>query len=324
MKLGNVTGDIYDRSVAKRLDGKREGICSGAGYGEDCAIFSCEGKKTVAAMSHTAYAGADCGAYAVFAAANQAAARGVEKPDGILLRILLPAGEEEGTLRRLVEDADRAAWRLGTALADVKVSVMPAVNAPVVSALATGCAGFYHDGEKGTAGLQVVMTKWAGLEGSALLASRYRERLCRRYPSDLIAEAAGFDSFLSVAKEAAVAGEFCGHWMCAAAEGGIFHALWTLAECAGTGLEVDLKKIPVRQETVEICNALDCNPYELLSNGSLLCLTEHGEDLLRALERMRILAAVIGRTTPSGDRLVINGEERRFLEPAKPDAFYGF
>lgn len=36
-------------------------------------------------------------------------------------------------------------------------------------------------------------------------------------------------------------------------EGGIFGALWEMAEASGVGLEIDLKKIPVRQETIEIC-----------------------------------------------------------------------
>lgn len=84
-----------------------------------------------------------------------------------------------------------------------------------------------------------------------------------------------------------------------------------------------MKRIPIRQETVEICNELDCNPYELLSNGSLLCLTDRGDVLLEALKQKGIFAAIIGRTTWTKDRVVINGEERRFLEPAKPDAFYG-
>ena len=34
-------------------------------------------------------------------------------------------------------------------------------------------------------------------------------------------------------------------------EGGIFGALWEMAEASGVGLEIDVKKIPIRQETVE-------------------------------------------------------------------------
>ena len=95
-----------------------------------------------------------------------------------------------------------------------------------------------------------------------------------------------------------------------------------MAESSGVGLEIDLKKLPIRQETVEICNFLDWNPYELISGGSLLIAAENGADLVRKLEAEKIPAAVVGRTTRGKDRIVKNGEEKRFLEPAKPDELY--
>ena len=73
---------------------------------------------------------------------------------------------------------------------------------------------------------------------------------------------------------------------------------------------------------MEICNTLDINPYELLSNGSLLCLSSRGEELVRCLAEEGIFAAVIGSAVPGNDRVVRNGEETRFLEPAGEDEMY--
>ena len=39
---------------------------------------------------------------------------------------------------------------------------------------------------------------------------------------------------------------------------------------SGVGLDIDLKKIPIRQETVEVCEALGLNPYILMSSGSMM------------------------------------------------------
>lgn len=361
MKLGNVTGDIYDRSIHKKLNSRGEKKVSGAAYGEDCAIFSMgqadaawekgclmpEDVHVVTAQAQTVYTGRDCGKYAVYAAANQAAAFGAARVAGVLLHILLPADAKEPSLRRAVEQAQEAAEDLKTVIADVKASVTPAVREICVTAAAVGCACCAWEmpgcaaaaAERAAVGgaarekaealrrtakadAQIVMTKWAGLEGSAILASRFPEKLRERYPSCLIEEAASFDRFLSIIPEAAAAGKSGGSVLCAAAEGGIFRALWTLAECAGVGLEIDLKKIPIRQETVEICNYLDLNPYELMANGSLLCLTEHANALADKLHRMQIPAAVIGSAAANRDRVIINGEERRFLEPAKADEIY--
>ena len=49
-----------------------------------------------------------------------------------------------------------------------------------------------------------------------------------------------------------------------------------MGQCSGVGLEIDLKKIPIRQETIEICEFFDLNPYKLLSGGSLLLAAADG------------------------------------------------
>ena len=48
-------------------------------------------------------------------------------------------------------------------------------------------------------------------------------------------------------------------------EGGILSGLWKMAEASGVGLDVDLRKIPIRQETIEVCERLDVDPYKLES-----------------------------------------------------------
>lgn len=339
MKTGNVTGNVYERSIHKKLNSDIKKNGKGAAHGEDCAFFSFHqnenGTAAALAQTQTAYTGENCAKYAVCAAVNQAAAAGVRQPAGVIIRILLPASAAEQTLQHLVEEAQRMAEWLGTVLADVKASVTAAVNCPVVTAAAVGSVLGLPDAENGEGtqsggfsgkifqeGSQIVMTKWAGLEGSAVLAECCRKRLRERYPSGLIDEAAGFERYLSVLEEAAAAVKSGAGMLCAVAEGGVFRALWTLAQRAGTGLEIDIKKIPIRQETVEICNFLDINPYELAGNGSLLCVTNQGEALAGALQGQGIPAAVIGTLTKGNDRVIRNGEERRYLEPAKEDEIY--
>ena len=105
-------------------------------------------------------------------------------------------------------------------------------------------------------------------------------------------------------------------------EGGIFGALWEIAEASGVGLEIDLKKIPLKQETVEICEFFGINPYELISSGSMLMAAEDGNGLVMELEKAGIPAVVIGKATDSNDRVLLNEDERRFLEPPKTDELY--
>lgn len=329
MKTGNVTGNVYERSVRRKLKKENKWI-RGAAHGEDCAFFECGGGMVLSQGS--VYTGADTAGYAVYSAVNRAAAdaAGKEEQRSVQVQILLPVSQEEQTLQRMVCDIRDAAEKSGAAPADVKACVTAAVSVPVTTASAVipaaapaGQAAGKETARKAFfAGSQIVMTKWAGIEGTARLTSRCRQQLLKRYPAHFLDEAEAFDRYLSIVPEAAVARESGVGAVCAAGEGGIFHALWTLAERTGTGLEVFLKKIPIRQETVEVCNMLDVNPYELAANGSLLCAAREGEALAEKLRREGIPAEVIGFLTGENDRVIINGEERRFLEPAKEDAIY--
>ena len=105
-------------------------------------------------------------------------------------------------------------------------------------------------------------------------------------------------------------------------EGGIFGALWEMAEASGVGLSIDLKSIPVRQETIEICEFFGINPYQLISSGCMLMAADDGNALVRELKKEGIPATVIGKALDGKDRVLENGDERRFLEPPKTDELY--
>ncbi len=105
-------------------------------------------------------------------------------------------------------------------------------------------------------------------------------------------------------------------------EGGIYAALWKMAQESGVGLEIQLRQIPIRQETVEVCEFLNINPYQLLSGGCLLIGTYHAEDVLRRLEQVEIPAVRIGRATDGNDRVLLDEGQVRYLERPQPDSFF--
>jgi len=154
------------------------------------------------------------------------------------------------------------------------------------------------------------------------LAREREEELCNRYAQPFIDIAKTFGQMMSIIPEAAVAAKSGAGAMHDVSEGGVFGALWELAESAGVGLEIDLKKIPIRQETIEICEYFDLNPYKILSGGCLLIATEDGNGLVMELEKANIPAVVIGKATEGRDRVLINEDERRFLETTQTDELY--
>ena len=95
--------------------------------------------------------------------------------------------------------------------------------------------------------------KWIGIEGTAILAKEKEAALRERYSQPFIDKAKELDRYISVLSEAATAVKSGVAAMHDVTEGGIFGALWEIAEASGVGLEIDLKKIPLKRETVEIC-----------------------------------------------------------------------
>lgn len=312
------------RSVLKYIKTHREEVVSGAALGEDCAVLSFgEGFETVLSTAPVTAPAEQISSYAVPAALNNVAAAGAE-PVGVLLSVLLPEEAEESALQLLMEQAEEVCCACGVQILGGHTEVTPVVDRPVMTVTGVGKREAARAGSlRGIREEQdIVVSKWIGLEGTVRLASEYRQQLCTRYPVRMIDEAAAYDRYLSVIPEAATAVKsgVCG--MHDVSRGGIFGALWELAQRAGVGLEIDLKKIPVKQETIEICEFFGLNPYELLSGGCLLMVTENGQALVDILARQDIPAAVIGRTTAGRDRVICNDDEKRYLDRPKTDQIY--
>lgn len=323
MRLGKISENVLKRSILKQIKTKRNEVLNGAGVGEDCAVFSFSQENCTVSMNPILYGKSGIPAYAVIKAANNLAAGGAE-PVGVMLTALLPANILETDIKKMAAEAEEACAMLGIQLAGGHTEISDAVSRPVFIAAGIGTTGkgtgIYTKGAK--PGQDIVITKWIGLEGTAIIAREKKEELLTKYPKHLIEEAESFDKYLSILPEAAAAVQAGAFAMHDVSEGGIFGALWELAERSGVGLEVDFKSLPVKQETIEVCEFFDLNPYGLVSGGSLLIVTDHGWDLVRDLGEKGIHAAVAGKITANRDRVVIKDGERRFLELPGMDEIY--
>ena len=325
MRPGKLSDSILKRTVLKQIKKNRKEVLCGAGIGEDCAIFACEGSNLVSAVGTFAVPARQDMIRAVYKEVNNLATAGAE-PIAVTLAITLPERASEEKLKKLMDGAAQAAGELKIQIAGGHTTVSKYVSEKLVTVTAYGKVpadkAYITKGAK--PGQDLVMTKWIGLEGTAILANKKREDLLTRYPEYLVEEAASFDKYLSIIPEAATAIKSGVCVMHDASEGGILATLWELAESSGVGLQIDMKKLPIRQETVEVCEFCDVNPYELLSGGCLVMTAEDGNSLVLALQEQGIPAVVVGKITDSNDRLIFNGEEKRFLDKPAADEVYKY
>ena len=148
------------------------------------------------------------------------------------------------------------------------------------------------------------------------------EELSKRFVPTFLNQIKSLESEIFSERAISMAFEHGASAMQQITSGGILATLWEMAEAAGVGLDIDLKKIPIRQETVESCEFFDINPYKLLSGGSLLLAAADGNQMVRELEQAGIASTIIGKTTDGNDRVLRQMEERRFLETAQTDELY--
>lgn len=355
MRIGKVKESILKRSVLRQLHNHSEQ--GSPASGEDAGVlfipefmpeFTQEfSKKNGVAMAVNPVEGWTFAAKrAVYGAVNSMLAAGAA-PKAISLSILMPEEAEEKQLKALMKEIDSLCMQENILVLSGHTAVSPYVSTLILSVTAMGSITENRkditankesilvskesiaDSKGNTkqiavvnADLDLVVAGTVGREGAAMLAAEYAKRLEERYaPSYIEAAKHLFDdgSMTAVAdilqeKEAVSVHDV--------REGGIFAALWEMAAAANVGLSVDLKEIPIKQHTIEVCEYFNLNPYMLRSGGTLLLACANGARIVEQLQKAGVAAAVIGQTTSGNDRLIRYDDEARFLEPPKMDEYY--
>lgn len=324
LSVGKIPESVLKRAVVGKISVCRPEVLVGSGVGEDCAVLS-PGEDEVYVFSTDPITAAEknTGALAVLITANDLASAGAE-PVGLLLTVLLPKGSTDEVLLALMEEVTAECAARNIQIVGGHTEVTDVVTKPLLSV--TGIGKCRRDRVITTGGaepdMDLIVTKAMALEGTSIIASEHREELLTRLPADLVDRAAAFLSEISVVEDgltAAAAGAAAMHDV---TEGGIYGALWEMAEASGVGIDCRLEKIPIRQETVEICEFYGIDPYRLISSGSMLIAAKDGNGVVAALKKKGIAASCIGRTTAGKDRIIRYGENTRFLTPPDIDELH--
>lgn len=310
--------------MIKKLSLRRPEVILGSAVGEDCGVVELlEDEQFVMSTDPITGTATEIGELSVSITVNDLASAGAT-PIGLLITALLPPGTTEEELSAIMSQVSRACKREQVAVIGGHTEVTPVVNQPVLSVTGVGKCKKGRVISTGGArpGMELVATKWIALEGT-LIITREKEKELRRALSDSIVDRIlGFSKLLSVRREGELGASLGVAAMHDVTEGGIYGALWEMAEASGVGVEVDISRIPIRQETIEVCEYFDIDPYKLISSGCMLVATTDGEAYVRGLHDMGLEGSIIGRVTEGRDRVIITGGVRRFLTPPESDEFH--
>ncbi|MFW6385007.1 MAG: AIR synthase-related protein, partial [Halodesulfurarchaeum sp.] len=297
-------------------------------YGEDAAAIEVPGGTLVVSSDPISLAVDRIGTLGVSVACNDVAASGAD-PEWLTSVVFLPGSEDAVVhLDTITEQMDAAAESVGVSIVGGHSEYNPSLDRPLLSVTCMGMADRFVSSGGARPGDRIVLANAAGIEGTAILASDFREDLLRAgVDTDLLDRAVGFYDEIAIIEEAAAVRELATA-MHDPTEGGLVDGLLELAAASGVGLTIDSSAIPVRDETTEICGALDVDPLRIFGSGALLATVQES-DVASAIESLRsigIRSAVIGsvvestepvvrideteQTTPSRDNLYRLWDER--------------
>jgi len=268
------------------------------------------------------------GAHAVHVNANDIAVAGAV-PVWFLCTILVPPGTNESELRGIMKEVNKEARKLAITVIGGHTEATYDLRHPIIAGFMVGesKSGTYLTAEGAHEGDTLLMTKTAGIEGTAVLAADHSRLLKQKGVDDrTIGRALRFSNRISVVREAVIASKTKGVTaMHDPTEGGVLNGLWELAEASGRGIIVESDKIPVAPETRTISEALNLDPLKLLGSGSLVIAVAapRKDAVLERLNENRIRATEIGRLTRnSKGRLVNHGSIQRRLTVVNRDELY--
>lgn len=323
MRAGKVTQTVYRRSILKQLHIEEESLLTMPSQEESCyGIRTEDGWQTLVANVSLYGNEKDLCVFAMAKAANDLAAKGA-KVKSFSIQILLPEFAYESRLKMMIALAEEAAQKEHLQIIEANAQSVPAIRTTIVHVTALGIAkeDAVMQCHKAKPGQDIVLLKWIGLEGVLRVEREKQEELKKRFiPAFINKVEAEKDKLFSVTalETAAAVGVSAMHQI---GDGGILAALWELAESAGVGLSADMRKMAVKQETIEVCEYFHLNPYQLTSTGAVLMVTDRGEELADALNQREMPAVIIGHTTVEKERVIMNGGEKRYLDRPAQDEF---
>jgi hydrogenase expression/formation protein HypE len=324
MKLppGKIPVEVLKEVVFKNLGAERKEVIVGPSAGIDGAVLDLGDKSIVVSMDPITGAIERIGWLAVNVNANDVATFGV-KPSFLFSCILLPENAERKLVEAISTQMNQAAKNLGVAIVGGHCESTLGLANPIVVCCIMGITekGRYVTAGGAKPGDELILTKSAGIEGTAILATDREKELQKTLQDGLLKKAKDFWSQVSVVKDALTAYQTGGvHAMHDPTEGGVAGGIHEMADASNVGVKVFEEAIQVQPETAEICSHFQIDPLQLIGSGALVISAEaeSANAIVRALNSERIQASVIGEFTENQKQRILthkDGSEKALPRP---------
>ena len=314
--IGKVDPETLAKEVFARTGASDPSVVCGPAYGEDAAAIEIGDETLVVSTDPISLAAERAGTLGVHIACNDVAASGGD-PSWLMSTVFVPAGDEDA-LSTITEQLHTAADSLGASIVGGHTEYTAMIDRPLLSLTAFGLADRFIPTGGAEPGDRVLLTKGAGIEATAILATDFRDDA--DVPSETLAAGETYFEEISVVPDARVVRSYATS-MHDPTEGGVLAGLVELARASEVHVELEREDVPVREPTARLCAALGVDPLRTFGSGALLATVPEAavEEVLAALDDAEIDGAVIGVVSDGDSGVTLDGEQ--IEEPVVDDCY---
>ena len=317
--IGKVPPETLSELILERTGRADERVVQAGAYGEDAAAIELGEETLVVSTDPISMAVERIGSLGVDVACNDVAASGGE-PEWLTTALFLPDDSEE-TLAEITDQVHEAAAQLGVTVVGGHTEYAPDRDVPLVVLTCIGTTDRFVPTGGAEPGDAVVLAGGAGIEGTAILATDFRDEVAGKVPEAVLDRAGTFYDDVSVIEAARILRD-AATAMHDPTEGGVLDGLVELALASKVRLDVDPDAIPIREETTAVCEAIGVDPLRIFGSGALLATMalEEAEAAVAELREKGVTAAVVGRVETAAEPTLRLGEEE-YREPVRDDMY---
>ncbi len=327
LKVGKLENKVLKEIVLDSITYRNPDVITRAAVGEDCATISFGEYNCVMSTDPITAAVSEIGKIAIHITCNDIASNGV-RPLGIMLAVMLPEGTTTEDIHFIMKQAGETAEKMKVEIIGGHTEITPSVNKPVIVSTAIGKSCDTESRRTPQENDVIIMTKYAGMEGTGIIASDLEEQIKEVCSEDEIKEAKELLEDISVIEDGVIAWENGAIAMHDVTEGGILGAVWEMCEKDDVGCTLDVDKIPVSDVTLTICENFNIEYLKLISSGCMLIISpeENKEEIITGLENRSIKATEIGKIQDKkfGIMMAEKGKSNvyKVIEPPSSDELY--
>lgn len=309
------------QEILQSISFHRKEVLVGAGVGLDTTQIDFGDKICVLSTDPITGAKENIGSLAVDISVNDTSTSGAENI-GVLLTILAPEGTTPQDIREIMADASRRAEELEIEIVGGHTEITDAVNRFVLSSTSIGILDKKDQipADKIQEGDSVYVSKYIGIEGTAILAHDKEEELKTILTQDEIDYAKSLLKWISVQDDAKYAKNEHLSYMHDVTEGGLLGAVYEAHQGIKKGIEIICENVPVLDVTKKICDYFKIKPFRLISSGSMLIISSDSS-LEKKFEGSDIKLTKIG-TVKGEDPIIITDDIPERILPPYADELY--